>query len=43
MWRRATRFRWAIGLIEAIKDFDEVEEDGTISKFLIENDEVGLE
>ena len=34
-----------IGLIEAIKDFNEakVEENGTISKFLIENDEVGLE
>ena len=34
-----------IGLIEAKKDFNEakVEENGTISKFLIENDEVGLE
>jgi hypothetical protein len=34
-----------VGLIEAIKDFNEakVEENSTISKFLIENDEVGLE
>ena len=51
MWRRPTRFRWTtlsgliVGLIEAIKDFNEakVEENSTISKFLIENDEVGLE